>query len=474
MKRVISLFLALMFSVSAGAALNASAITANEFVDGATVEFGLYPQSKVTDEAVLAELNSLELTWTYYDYYAGTSTQYPNDPVVGSMKQLDFVKYCDTELNGEKYRAICMEKYRPTYTIYFPSASNSLIDDYGYELRTVYWFRYEPVKWIVLDAENGVMISVNSVDAQPFNNNVYYKNKTYYSDRYTNFADDYGTSSLRAWLNNEFFSAAFSAEDIGFMLKTDAVTDSETANDYVYLLSAEEAVNPDYGFDADSTVKDSARRAKATDYAFSQGIINQTYGTNWLTRSTGNSAFNHEAVTCVNHSGNLNANYSSSAGTAGIRPVITINPQKLEKSYLCPECGKTFIGEDVINEHIAFEAIPKVGIRIYNSKGNQVLDYGEKLTLAAITANRPADSKVYWYVDGVKKGEGATFELTVSSDVTVTAKLVDSNGNAYGTASGKELSDSEEITVNSNIWQRITAFFTELLKMKVPFLQGII
>ncbi|MBR3819374.1 MAG: hypothetical protein IKJ41_09545 [Clostridia bacterium] len=471
-KKSFSFFLALMITVSA-IVTNASAIEADEFFDGATVEFGSYPQSKVTDETVLSDLNSLELTWTYYDYYAGTSTQYPTQSVIGSMKQLDFMKYCDVELNGEKYRAVYMEKYRPNNTTLTPIADNSLIDAYGYSLKTVYWFRYEPIIWTVLDAENGIMMTTDSIDAQPFNNNQYSKNNLIYSDQYTDFADDYNTSSIRDWLNNDFFSIAFSSEDTDSMLKTDVVTDSETTNDYVYLLSAEETVNPDYGFSADTTERDVARRADSTDYAISQGLIIQANGTNWFTRSTGNSAFGHGAVTGVNHSGNLNTNFSVSACTLGIRPVIKINPEKLEKPYVCPECGKEFFGEDATNEHIAYESSLKVKIKIYNNKRNQTVDCGEKLKLAAVTTNKPAGSKIYWYVNGVKKGEGTTFELSASSDVTVTVKLVDSNGTPYRTVSGKELSDSEKINVKSGFFQRIIAFFRDLFKIERIILQGL-
>ncbi len=475
MKKIISVFLALMFTVSAGMvfSITSSAITIDELTDGATVEFGSYPQSEVTDETILAELNSLELTWTYYDYYAGTSTQYTDLPVVGSMKQMNFMKYCDVELDGEKYRAVYMEKYRPNDTLLVPLADNSFIDDYGYNLRTVYWFRYEPIIWTVIDAVNGIMITENSIDAQPFNNNQYLKDNITYSDKYTNIADDYGTSSIRDWLNNDFFLTAFSTDESDLMMKNDVVTDYGTTNDYVYILSAEEAVNSDYGFSADTTERDVARRADSTDYAISQGLIIQANGTNWFTRSTGNSAFGHGAVTGVNHSGNLNTNFSVSACTLGIRPVIKINPEKLEKPYVCPECGKEFFGEDATNEHIAYESSLKVKIKIYNNKGNQTIDCGEKLMLAAVTTNKPAGSKIYWYVNGVKKGEGTTFELSASSDVTVTVKLVDSNGTPYRTASGKELSDSEKITVNSGFWQRIIAFFREMLKMDRTIIQSV-
>lgn len=473
LRRTVSLCFALMFAFGACVAANASSLTADEFTQGATVEFGSYPKTEVTDENILVQLNSMSLTWTYYDYYAGTSTQYTNLPVVGSMKQMDFMKYCDVELDGEKYRAVYMEKYRPNNTTLVPLADNSFVDGYGYNLRTVYWFRYEPITWTVIDAVNGIMITENSIDAQPFNNNQYLKDNITYSDKYTNLADDYGTSSIRDWLNNDFFSTAFSADDADSMMKTDVVTDYGTTNDYVYLLSAEEAVNPGYGFDADSAAKDTARRADTTDYAYSQGIITQRYGTNWLTRSTGNPSYKKGAVSGVNHSGNLILNCSVSACTFGIRPVIKINPEKLEKSYICPDCGKEIIGETAFEEHAVSESKMKAKVKIYKNEGKKTVGCGESLMLAAVTTNKPADSEIYWYVNGVRKGKGSTFELTVSESVTVTVKLADSNGNILKNSEGKEISDSEKINVESGFFQKIIMFFRSIFKIDRVVVQTI-
>ena len=51
---------------------------------------------------------------------------------------------------------------------------------------------------------------INSIDAQAFNN--------YYEDGYGNsaksyYASDWANSSLRAWLNDDFYNTAFSATE---------------------------------------------------------------------------------------------------------------------------------------------------------------------------------------------------------------------------------------------------------------------
>ena len=333
-KKILSAILSLIMVVSTTSLMATSVFAAetdfSSLVNGETIEFGSYPNSEVTDAKTLASLNSLPLNWTYYDYYAGTDTANPSSCSVGSMKKMNLMKYADVEYNGERYRAVYMEKYRPNNTLLVPSTDNSLIDNYGYNLKTIYWFKYEPLVWIVLDAENGIVMSQNSIDAQPFNNNQYANGNNIYSDKYNYFADDYSHSSIREWLNNDFFSTAFNSENIKLMETSDITINTNTVSDYVYILSGAEASNPSYGFNTDLSVKDEARRAASTPYAISQGLIVQQYGTNWITRSAGNTAFGHSAITGINHGGNSNKNFSTSSCTIGVRPVINLNTEKAE------------------------------------------------------------------------------------------------------------------------------------------------
>ena len=58
---------------------------------GEIIQFGSYPQSEVTDEALIAELNALAPEWedwTSYGYYSG-------DNIYGSMIQGDWMRYTD-------------------------------------------------------------------------------------------------------------------------------------------------------------------------------------------------------------------------------------------------------------------------------------------------------------------------------------------------------------------------------------------
>lgn len=102
-------------------------------------------------------------------------------------------------------------------------------------------------------------------------------------------------------------------------------------------------------------------------------------------------------------------------------------------------------------------------ISINNNTGSKTINYGETLRLTAITANMPEDAKIYWYVDGIKKGEGETFNVSFESGTkTVEVKLVDADGNVLKNASGNEISDSEEVTVKVGFFQKLISFFKNL------------
>ncbi len=144
-----------------------------------------------------------------------------------------------------------------------------------------------------------------------------------------------------------------------------------------------------------------------------------------------------------------------------------------EKSYICPDCGNEILGEDAINEHIAAEARMKATIKIQNNSGSKTINYGETLRLTAIISNMPADVKICWYIDGVKKGEGETFNVSFESGTkTVEVKLVDSNNNVLKNASGNEISDSESVTVKGGFFQKIISFFKNLFGMNRTIVQA--
>jgi len=135
--------------------------TGNEKV-GDIITFGSYPQSQVTNSTLISALNKLPKTWKSYGYYDG------------SMVPGDWMKYADVTYNGNKYRAVTFSKYRPFATIIHNPDIISDQENNGYYKNTVYWFKYEPLSWRVLDPEEGFVLCNNIIDSQPYNNTIYY------------------------------------------------------------------------------------------------------------------------------------------------------------------------------------------------------------------------------------------------------------------------------------------------------------
>ena len=111
-------------------------------------------------------------------------------------------------------------------------------------------------------------------------------------------------------------------------------------------------------------------------------------------------------------------------------------------------------------------------LKIRNNNGNKTINYGETLRLTAEITNQPANTAVWWYVDGIKKGEGLVFEVSpVSGSVEVTAKLVDSNGNAVKNKNNSDISDSQKVSVNSGFFRIVISFFKNLFGMNRTVIQ---
>lgn len=273
--------------------------TTEAYAVGDGIAYGSYPQTRVTDEKLLAALNAADGTWVSYGYYL------KNQPD-------DYMQYKDVELDGEKYRAVQFSTYRPqkTYDAAYKPGSESGAEQYtnGYFANTVYWFRYEPLTWRVLDAtyeKNLLVFAMSVLDAQPF----------------AQKGNDYAASVIRTWLNDSFVRTAFSADETAFL--KEAVLADAGVTDKVFLLSLEDMTNTAYGF-SDSTSSDDARSAMGTDYAKAQGMTYNLYSgyAHWLLR-TAKGSFSDVYRTA--YDGNITSTLSY-FNFNGTRPAMRLNP----------------------------------------------------------------------------------------------------------------------------------------------------
>lgn len=224
------------------------------------IYFGTYPQSKVTDSNELSVLNSIagkpstNSKWISYGYYIQSEVK-------------NYMWYIDVESMEAKYRGVYFTSYRPNSTLDASDWLTAYQYDNGYRTNTVYWFKYEPIKWQILDEKDGnvFLFATLVLDSREF------------KAGYNNYAE----STIRAWLNETFYNTAFSALQKELILTTNVDNstlstsstvgeDRENADvcddtqDKVFLLSAQE--HAIYLSEA------SEARRKGTDYAMCQGV----------------------------------------------------------------------------------------------------------------------------------------------------------------------------------------------------------
>jgi len=248
---------------------------------GNKLYFGTYPQTIVTESTLINNLNNLAgekptankfNNWLDYNYY-----------ILGGKESYMFYKDIDYDCNGTyDYRGVYFIKYRPS-SVHL-SESYSYQDDNGYDVNTIYWFKYDKIEWDIINNNDGKALIVanlilDSQEYYPFHNSK---------------SNNYELSNIRKWLNASFYNTAFNAlqkELISTTLVDNSLKSTgNTYNDYVcddtydkiFLLSREEYQN--------YYSNPQLRSDVGTDYAKAQGLFVQSNNTtkgksNWLLRS---------------------------------------------------------------------------------------------------------------------------------------------------------------------------------------------
>ena len=115
MKKALSVLLAILMLVSVAAV---AAVPAGALNVGKIIEFGTYPQTRVSETVPLA-VAANKATWKSYEYYIGTGSE------DGNMAPGNHMKFADFFSNGKKYRAVEFTEYRPYGTDLAAGASAS-------------------------------------------------------------------------------------------------------------------------------------------------------------------------------------------------------------------------------------------------------------------------------------------------------------------------------------------------------------
>ena len=244
-----------------------------------TLYFGTYPQTKVNNTTTISTLNSVAGTlptstntylWTDYEYY-----------IEGSISSYMYYIDIDEDSDGDyDYRGVYFTSYR-SYKTSNPS-NYTYQDDNGYSINTIYWFKYEPIKWNILKTENNkaLILSDLILDSQDINYTTSDRSgATDYEGNSTTetvCANNYMYSHIRSWLNTTFYETAFTTLEKQIIEVTEVDNSaSSTANisnryvcgntsDKIFLLSYSE-VTTYYS-------SDNERSTSGSDYAKCQGL----------------------------------------------------------------------------------------------------------------------------------------------------------------------------------------------------------
>lgn len=343
----------------------------NTYTTGDTVYFGSYPTALVEDTGVLKTLSdeagvvpteSDAGTWTSYGYYSKGEAS-------------DYMFYKDVTLSsGKQYRGVYLLKYRPFFSEYEATTTgeHSYIgakeDGSGnnFELNQVYWFEYEPIGWRVLGYSEGELFinTLYCLEGQPFQT-VYCTNDDgeYVIPGTGTYITDWESSTIRKFLNKDFYDVAFNKAQKGLIAETELDNkttgyaadapyqkNQKNTTDNIFLVS--------YGDITNSAYFDQNKLARSyTDYSLIQGLRTSSEEStaegdpacSYILRSAGNKSY---TISCVSKKGTADYGNSPMAATDprhnfagngdfGIMPAahIEVGIAKSEGTPVAPESG---------------------------------------------------------------------------------------------------------------------------------------
>ena len=253
-----------------------------------TVEYGLYPQTYVSNSSLVNTLNGLltteEPNACGWYYYSGDGNYYTR---------------IQAQIRTNKKR-------------FFKNGTQITKGNY-------YWFKCEPIVWNILSSSEMFLISNKVLD--------------YHIVQAASATFNYKTCDMRYFLNNDFLATAFA-----FGNSSIAITDvdnsasagvpsasayfCENTLDRVYLPSYQELLNTEYGFSSDPATANAKRKRELTDYAIARGVApkdetnNAPFYSNYYTRSP--STMNSGKGVCYGvNDGRVEVDAQPNVGTEG-------------------------------------------------------------------------------------------------------------------------------------------------------------
>ena len=289
-----------------------SSMDAGQKVTWDCVYFGSYPQSEVTskDGSIYNALKN------------ATGWDENNDITIG----------------GTKYRRLKGED--ATYATSDSSSYYNWNDSY----KTYHYFKYEPIKWRVLNrnGNDAFLLADVALDDQEYNTND--EDVTWESSSMRSWLNGYGASVNQPKIDysrKNFINSAFTSTQRNAIKTTNVVNNNNinygtaggnNTSDKVFLLSESEIYNTDtaagYGFVKDYSTYDEAKKSRCSIYSYAMGTWKHIYTSyckgniEWWLRSPG--AFNDTAMWVDSYGYGWN-NSNVHVNIKGVRPALHLN-----------------------------------------------------------------------------------------------------------------------------------------------------
>ena len=192
----------------------------------------------------------------------------------------------------------------------------------------VYYFKVEPIKWRILSEKDGnaFLLCDSIIDNQAYHND-FFEGSNKYID-----------STIRQWLNEQFYETAFEKYQREIIITThvdnssstsgDIGNSSKATDDKIFLLAYTEVCEGDYGFTHSTLTEANTRKKVTSDYTRANGVymnkVTEYFGNgNWWLRSP--SPYDSEFVKSVTIKGTLyETSYFFSETCNGVVPALWI------------------------------------------------------------------------------------------------------------------------------------------------------
>ncbi|OUQ62903.1 hypothetical protein B5E53_16910 [Eubacterium sp. An11] len=305
-----------------------SSMEAGQKVTWDCIWFGNYPQTEVVLEGSEEESRLEKMAASY-----GITYESVDSNTYTSIEDANYNSNDDTVINGVKYRRLKGK-----------DAHSQLSYDWGDDYEKYHYFRYEPIKWRILDIDNNAVLLLSDLilDSR-------YYTETFNADNElapSMYDYTWETSTIRSWLNgyddtknvssinyeyNNFINAAFSSQEQNNIIISEVINENsltlgiEGGNDTldkIFLLSESEVYATDqaisYGFIKDYESYDEAKDIKCSTYGLARGMKRFS----WLLRSPTNTTGGGAAACGSEYIGEWLVTISAKPG---VRPALRIN-----------------------------------------------------------------------------------------------------------------------------------------------------